>query len=454
MLKCIDPATGEVIERLCCDDRRTVHRTFRNLEEGQKRWSDQPREDRVRAVAQFAQLLDEQRTRILEWLVRQVGTPVRQARAEVDVACERIEQFCQACVADDDVAPAYDSRRGSQRVEREPFGVVAHISTWSFPCLVGVEVMVPALLAGNSVLYKPSEHASLVGRELIEMMWEAGIAKDVIDLVIGDGSVGDYVLDEAVSGVFFTGTYPTGQMISQKLASRLIPQHFALGGKDGAYVCEDVDVEQAARRVADLAYYNSGRGRRAFDRLYVHETIYRRFTQALCQYVDSYRLGDPGRETTCVGPVVDSRQLDTLEHQLGDAVRKGARILLGGRVRGGQGNYFEPTVVTDVDHRMLLMREETMGPVLAVQRVCDDQEAMYRLEDTDYGLVAGVFSADRQRARRLLRALNAASVYWSRCGGQVSSTRPLNGQPVGVGLLGDREGLNQFTRPKAWVMER
>lgn len=453
MLKCIDPATDEVLERLCCDDRRTIHRTFTKLKQGQQRWSDQPPEDRLRAVAEFARILDEQRSRLLQWLVREVGTPIRQARAEIDVACRRVNTVIEDWRSDsetDALDSEYPSRR---RVERRPHGVVTHISTWSFPCLVGVEVIIPAVMAGNAVLYKPSEHAAVAGRTLVEMMWDAGIGDDVVDVVTGDGSVGDYVLDESVSGVYFTGSYSTGQMVAQKLARRMIPRHLELGGKDGAYVCEDVDIDQAARRVADMAFYNSGRGRRAFDRLYVHESVYRRFTDALCRHVEGYRVGDPGRETTRVGPVVDGRHLGTLEHQLGDAVRKGARILLGGRVRGGKGNFFEPTVVVDVDHRMLLMREESSGPVLAVQRVCDDREAVHRLQDTDYGLCAGVFSGCQDRARRVLKPLNAGNVYWASCPGDSESVEGPVGEPVGLGLPLDREGLHRFTRPKSWVID-
>lgn len=450
MLKCIDPATGQVIERICRDDRRTVHRTFRQLEEGQRRWGETSREQRAAILENVRNNLDEQRVGQVGWLVREVGTPIRQARREIETAVRRIDEIIEAGTG----RPAGAEPPSRQFVEREPLGVLAHISTWSHPCLVGVEVMVAALLAGNAVLYKPSRHAALTGRALVELMWESGVPEDVVDLVVGDGSVGDYVLDESVAGVFFAGSYNTGQMISQKLATRMIPQHMELGGKDGAYVCEDVDVQRAARHVADVAFYNSGRGRRAFDRLYVHEQVYRRFTDGLCRRIESYRMGNPSKEETFVGPVVDHRWLGELEHQVGDAVRKGARVLLGGRVRGGKGHFFTPTVVADADHRMLVMREESPGPVLALKRVCGDDEALHRLGDCDVGLTAGVFSEDRRRARRLLSELQAGSVYWNDCRDDPFEPPATATRPLGVNLPLGTEGTWRFTRPKSWAMDR
>lgn len=447
MLKCFDPATGDVIERLCCDDRRTVHRTFRKLEGGQRRWRTRRHGERAAKVGRVARLLRDDRARITELLVKEVGTPVGQARREVQAACRRLEQLSEGLEQNSGA-----SGRKHPHVEREPYGVVAHLSTWSFPCLVGLEVMAPALIAGNAVLYKPSEHASLTGRALVELMWEAGIPEDVVDVVIGDGSVGDYVLDESVAAVFFTGAYTTGQMISEKLASRMIPQHMDLGGKDGAYVCEDVDIEAAAGVVAKQAFYNSGRGKRAFDRVYVHEKVYRPFTDALCRRVAEYQVGNPRREATSVGPVVDQRRVGSLEHQVGDAVRKGARILLGGRARRGKGFFFEPTVLVDVDHRMLVMREECCGPVLALQQVCDDHEAVHRLRDTDYGMTAGVFTADGDRARRVLGPLAAGSVYWNNCGSNPDAATGGDYPPMGLEVPVHSEGGWRFTRPKCWMV--
>ena len=448
MLKCMDPATGDVIERICCDDRRTVHRMYRKLQQGQRQWRDNDWHHRLEVLEQFGQLLGDERIRLVEGLTGEVGTPVEQARAEVDAARRRIDEFVDAGTEAMGVDVLHDEapQTGREVVEREPLGVVAHISTWSAPLLVGVEALAPALLAGNAVLYKPSEEAALLGRQLVELLWDAGFPDDVVDVAIGGGAVGDYVLDESIAGVSFAGSYNTGQMVAQKLATRMIPQHLELGTKDGAYVCDDVDVEPAAHQIAEIALYNSGRGRRALDRVYVHESLHRRFVESLCRQVDSFRLGDPATEGNLIGPIIDDRRLRTLEYQMSDAIQKGATLLMGGRAHNGQGHFFEPTVITDVDHRMLVMREESPGPVVAIQRVCDDAEALHRLGDSDYRGGAAVLSASRERARRLLMQIDAESVYWSDCSrGETGRVRPR-----GLDVAGVTEELRRVTRPKNW----
>ena len=454
MLKCTSPATGQVIERICSDDRRTVHRSYRRLRRGQPRWSSEGWHGRLDKITAFGRLLGRQAEggRLFELLSREVGTPRQQVRAELSTARRRVDEFVElgSTVLGDEVVRS--RRAGREFLEHRPLGVVAHISTWSFPCLVGVEAMVPALLAGNSVLYKPSEYASLTGRALVELMWEAGIPEDVVDVVVGGGSVGDYVLDEAVSGVFFAGEYSTGQMIDQKLAGRMIPRRLEVGAKDGVYVCDDVDVAAVARDVADAAFYNSGRSRRSFDRVYVRDRIRRPFVDALCRRVESYDVGDPDRDATFVGPVIGPRYLDELEYQIADAVQKGGRLMTGGRVRGGQGCFFEPTIVADADHRMLVMREETRGPILAVEPVDDDAEAATRLQDSDYPLTAGIYTGDRDRAQDMLDGLDAVDVYWRGDLEETDDEPGIRNQPSGIWRPLCAEGIRHFTRPKSWAI--
>lgn len=452
MLKCKNPATGDVIEELRCDDRRSVHATFEKLQTGQTGWARREQGERTQAVAEFGDLFDERRQSFVDLLAREVGTPIRQAQVEVDRALSQIESFVEFIDEADSDKVINLGQAGRETVEREPLGVVASISTWNFACLLGCRELVPALLAGNAVVYKPSEHAALLGEMLVETMWEAGIPRDVVDVAIGDGCVGDYILDEEVDAVFFTGRYGTGRMIAEKLATRMIPRQLSLGGKGGVYVCEDVDIEETAARVADGAFYNSGQSCRAAERLYVHEAIDRRFTNALCRRIDSYAVGDPARRSTYIGPVASRRHVNELEYQIGDAVQKGARLLLGGRAQGGRGNFFEPTVLVDADHRMLVMREETMGPVIAVQRVCDDDEAVHRLADSDYGLSAGVFSRNRERARRLLEQLDVGSVYWNGCHDAEPGLVGCGRGDSGMSMVDSQRGVDRFTRPKSWYL--
>ncbi len=448
----INPATEEVIDRVCCDDRRKVHEKFRRLRRGQQEWEQCGFDVRSRKVARLRDVIDSRSAQFSQLLVREVGTPVGQAYDEVRVAQQRIEEFLQggAQAVESSVMEKGSTGRRTE-VCRVPFGVTAHLSSWNRPLVTAVEIMVPALLAGNSVLYKPSEHAALMGRAVVEAMREAEIAEAIVALVQGDGSVGDFVLDEPLSVVAFSGSPTTAQMVAEKLARRMIPRHIDAGVTEGVYVCEDVDVEYAAFKVAERAFCSGGRGHRGVDRIYVHEAVARPFTDALCRRVSSFDVGDPARKSTFVGPLVCARRVGQLEFQIGDAVRKGARLLLGGRANGGRGYFFDPTVLVDVDHRMLVMREETPGPVLCVQRVCDDAEAGHRLGDVDHSLWAGMICADRERAEEVFRTLDADRVYWWSGVASEEGSRP---QVSGNGLAPAMselpvDAVRRFTRPQS-----
>jgi acyl-CoA reductase-like NAD-dependent aldehyde dehydrogenase len=223
-----------------------------------------------------------------------------------------------------------------------------------------------------------------------------------------------------------------------------------LGGKDGAYVCDDVDVESAALAVAEGAFYNGGQSCSAIERVYVHDTVFDRFVDTLADVVSAYRTGDPEDEQTDLGPLARAAQIDVIEAQVADAVGKGARVVCGGGRIDRPGSWFEPTVLVDVDPSMSVMRDETFGPVIGVQRVRDDAEALACLDDTEFGLGAAVFSRDRERAERILSRLDVGNAYWN--ASDRSSVRlPWAGRRhSGLGVSMSESGVRAFVREKAW----
>lgn len=446
ILECINPTNGEILERLTEDDRRTIHEYFQCLRTGQKRWGMLSQAERAERLKTFGQLIDEQRKELARLLSMEVGKPLVQAREEIQRSVQFVEEYL-AALSDAD-AEGVPRNGSSAHIEREPLGVIAHISTWSSPWQIGLHNLVPALMSGNAVLYKPSERAALNGQAIGRLLKEAGVPEDVFAVIIGDGYVGDFLLDERVAGVFFTGSFSTGRMISEKLATRLIPRQMELGGKDGVYICDDVDPEVAARVVTDGAFYNCGQNCFSVERVYVHETVYQRVIEATCERVASYKMGSPLKPDTFLGPMIGKEQLGALEYQVADALQKGAQVLAGGRAKGGKGYFFEPTILTEVDHRMLVMREETSGPAIALQRVGGDEEAASLLADSQYGMTASVFTASQKRATRLLGELDVGTVYWNDCGPR--DPRPCMGRRhSGFGA----EETDRFTRPKAWFMK-
>jgi acyl-CoA reductase-like NAD-dependent aldehyde dehydrogenase len=383
-------------------------------------------------------------------LTSEVGKPLAQSRNELTGLLPRLDFFLSsaaAAFADEEVHAEAGLR---ERISREPLGVVANISAWNYPWFVGCNVIVPALLAGNAVLYKPSEYATLTGLAITRLLYESGLPPALMPCLVGAGDIGAAVLAQRIDGLFFTGSHATGVRIAQSLAGRLVRLQLELGGKDPVYVRADADVDAAAESLADGAMYNTGQSCCSVERIYVHERLHDAFVERFVATVRAMKRGDPMAPDTYIGAITRTPQLAVLQSQVDEAVALGAVLHCGGHILPGPGNWFDPAVLSRVDHRMALMREESFGPVIGIQRVSGDDEAVARMNDTRYGLTAGVYTRDEAAARMLLSRVNAGSAYWNCCD-RVSPRLPWSGVgDSGIGLTLSLEGLRAFTRPKAW----
>lgn len=449
-LAVINPATGETITQLPADDASSIRAKYEAARAAQPAWAALPLTERQACIARFRDALVRDLEQLAVTMTRETGKPIRMSRNELNGLLPRID-FFQAMVgpvtANEQV---FDEAGMREVIQHEPLGVVANISAWNYPWFVGGNVIIPALLTGNAVLYKPSEYAAMTGLAFARLLHEAGVPREVFACLVGAGEVGRALLEQPVDGVFFTGSHATGQRIASTVGSRFVRLQLELGGKDPTYVCDDVDPKTAAESLADGAMYNTGQSCCSVERIYVHEKVHDAFVQAFVETVRGYRLGDPMDEATYLGAITRAPQLEVLERQVADAVTRGAKLLTGGRRGSGPGNWFEGTVLTDVDHTMELMREESFGPVIGIQKVTGDEEAVRLMNDTRYGLTAGVYTRDEARARRLLSQVRAGSVYWNCCD-RVSPRLPWSGVgDSGVGLTLSRYGVQAFTQPKAW----
>jgi acyl-CoA reductase-like NAD-dependent aldehyde dehydrogenase len=450
-LKVINPANGKLAGSLPQDDAKSVATKYRRAREAQPRWARVRLKERLAAIARFRELVVRDSERLAHVLTTEVGKPIAQARNELRGVLPRIDFFLEE-TAHVLRTSRVGAREGpmEERISHEPLGVVANISAWNYPWFVGSNVFIPALLAGNTVLYKPSEFASLTGAEIARLLYAAGIPQDVFVPVIGTGGVGAALLEQPVDGVFFTGSVATGRKIAQAVAGRMIKLQLELGGKDPIYVCDDVDIAKAAAGIADGAFYNSGQSCCSVERIYVQQPVFDRFVEAFVGEVRKFRRGDPQDDATYIGPLTRAPQLKVLEAQVRDAVKKGARVMVGGKRVRGAGHWFEPTVLVDVDHSMAVMREESFGPIIGIMPAPDDDEAVRLMNDTQYGLTAGVYTPDRQRAEKILAQVKSGSVYWNCCD-RVSPRLPWSGVgDSGMGLTLSTYGIEAFTRPKAW----
>lgn len=333
--------------------------------------------------------------------------------------------------------------------------MICNISAWNYPFNVGVNVFVPALLAGNAVMYKPSEYATMTGMEIARYLHEAGVPEDVFILAIGEGDVGKSLLDLPFQGYYFTGSYPTGKYIYERVSEKMVPCILELGGKDPVYVADDVvDVAGAAAGIADGAFYNNGQSCCSVERIYVHEKIYDAFVDAFVQEVNSWKIGAPTEDGVYISVLTRKNQIAVLEDQVADALSKGARLLTGGAAMEGKGYGFAPTVLVDVQQHMLVMQEESFGPIIGIMKVHSDSEAVEKMNDTAYGLTAGVFSASQTRAEVILAQVNSGSGYWNCCD-RVSAALPWSGRGhSGFGSTLSHVGLRAFTKTKSYHLRK
>jgi acyl-CoA reductase-like NAD-dependent aldehyde dehydrogenase len=451
-MKIFNPATHALIAEVTEDGAGSVRAKYARARAAQPAWAALPIKKRLDALRAFRARITDMHATLARTLTLEVGKPIRQSQNELNGLLGRIDFFLAEAprTLRDQKVHADAKQTLEERISHEPLGVIANISAWNYPYFVGGNVFIPALIAGNAVLYKPSEYATLTGLHIVAMLYEAGVPTDVFIPVVGGPAIGAALLRLAVDGVFFTGSYATGVKVGAAAGRRMTKVQLELGGKDPIYVCDDVDVKAAAAGIADGAFYNTGQSCCSVERIYVHQKIYDAFVDAFVAEVKGFKVGDPLDESSYIGPLTRRPQLDVLRRQVADAKRKGATLLAGGGSLKGKGNWFEPTVFSNVDHRMSLMKDESFGPIIGIQKVADDAQAIALMNDTEYGLTAGVYTRDEKRARRILRKVRSGSVYWNCCD-RVSPRLPWSGVGhSGIGVTLGTDGIETFTRPKAW----
>jgi acyl-CoA reductase-like NAD-dependent aldehyde dehydrogenase len=454
-MQIINPATEEIIHEIVSSTTQAIHTSFELLVIEQARWKKILLTDRKQIIERFAALLAEESELLAADLSAEMGKPIAQAKNEINSTRARIAWMlanAEKYLADE-IMTQTDSMR--EVIVHEPLGVVCNISAWNYPYLVGVNVFIPALLAGNTVMYKPSEYATLTGLHIQRLLYAAGLPANCFQVAIGGKEVGEQLLDLSFDGYFFTGSYATGKYIYERVAKKMVVCGCELGGKDPLYIADDVNnVEAVAAATSDGAFYNNGQSCCAVERIYVHEKIAASYIDAFVAEVKSWKIGNPSAEGVYIGPLSRAAQIQVLENQIADAIAKGATLATGGKKVEGIGYYFEPTVLINVTNDMLVMQEESFGPVIGIATVKNDDEAIVQMKDTIYGLTAGVYSSNEERARKILAEMPTGTGYWNCCD-RVSAALPWSGRKnSGFGSTLSYMGLTAFTQPKALHLKR
>lgn len=417
-LESVDPATGEVIARFEVTAAGELPRMAERAQRAQAGWSRLPPRQRAQAMGRLREVIFQRRAEIADVVTREVGKPrVESIFSDVTVALDtahyysnprRVTRMLRAeSVPHHNIA--VKCKRGEMRFE--PYGVIAVISPWNYPIAVPLGQIVPALVAGNAVILKPSEFTPWCGALIGELCEKAGLGEGLVQVAQGGGEVGAALVEaEGVGKVIFTGSVGTGRKVAESCARRLIPSVLELGGKDAMIVLGDADLEVASSAAVWGAFTNCGQACLSVERLYVERSVAERFTELVVAKAKRLRLGPGTDADSDVGPMIRPQQVERVERQLRDAVARGARVLTGGKRAERGGNFFEPTVVKDVNHTMELMREETFGPVLAICAVADAEEAVRLANDSIFGLGASVWTSDGRRGREIAGQLKAGAV--------------------------------------------
>jgi acyl-CoA reductase-like NAD-dependent aldehyde dehydrogenase len=412
-----NPATGEVIGTVPVADAAELAGMVSRAREAQSGWRELDFSGRAAVMRRAQRWMLENSERVIGAVIGETGKTYEDAQAtdfgyvvqslgfwaghaEDYLADERSHYWGNPAVAGKKLVMRY-----------EPVGVVGVIGPWNFPLVNGFGDCIPALMAGNSVILKPSEVTPLSSLLMVEMFRECGMPEHVFQVATGDGSTGAALI-AAVDCVMFTGSTRTGRLVAKAAAEALIPCHLELGGKDPMIVCADADVDKAAMAAAYYSMNNAGQACTSVERVYVEEPIYDEFVRIVTEKVGSLRQGSPsGPGTVDVGAIIFPPQMETIDAHVRDAVAKGAKVLVGGHPRADTaGTFYEPTVIVDVDHTMDTMREETFGPVVPIMKVADVDEAVRLANDSSYGLQASVWTRDTPRGEQIARRLEAGAV--------------------------------------------
>jgi succinate-semialdehyde dehydrogenase/glutarate-semialdehyde dehydrogenase len=412
-----DPATGKEVGRVPLRSAGEVEAAVARARAAQKSWGALSFRARAEVVMRARALVLEGMDEIAELVSRESGKPAAEALAMELVPTLDLMQFF-ARKSERMLRPEkidiglYRFLGRTSTIEYRPLGVVGIISPWNFPWATPLGEVVMALMAGNSVVLKPSELTPLVGLKVGEVFSRAGLPEGLLEVVTGDGSTGAALVEAGVDKVMFTGSVPTGRRVAEAAARRLLPVVLELGGKDPMIVFEDADLSAASEAAVWGAFANSGQACASVERCYVHERVAEEFTRRVVEKAQALRQA--ADEGACdLGSMSSERQFRTVEEHVSEAVARGARVLAGGgRARGcsERGWFHEPTVLAGVDHSMAVMREETFGPVLPLMTFRDEAEAVRLANDSPFGLTASVWTRDLKKGRRVASRIEAGTV--------------------------------------------
>lgn len=451
---CISPIDGHEVARRPVASPAHIAFTLRAAHVAQRAWAHVSIAERCTLVLKFMDAMLAMNQEIVPELALQMGRPVRFG-GEFRGFEERVRYM--AMIAEGALKPVLpaDPKHGFKRmIKRMPVGVVLVVAPWNYPYLTAVNTIAPALIAGNSVILKHASQTLLVGERFEQAMKAAGIPDGLFaNVVLSHEQTSRLLASGGVNHVNFTGSVAGGKAIERAAAGTLTTMGLELGGKDPAYVRADVKLDHAIENLVDGAFYNSGQCCCGIERIYVHEAVYDKFVDGFVNLTRQYVLGNPMDEATTLGPMAHTRFADVVRKQTAEALAKGAKAHIDVKAFAANREgtpYLAPQVLTHVDHSMSVMKDESFGPVVGIMKVTSDEEAVRLMNDSPYGLTAGIWTSDLEAAERIGDHVETGTVFMNRCDYLDPALAWTGVKDTGRGASLSVIGFEMLTRPKSY----
>lgn len=450
-MKSINPADRGVVGEVKIATNQDVERAVERAKRAFKNWRKVPVEKRASYVEKFTQEILKRKEKVARLSTLEMGKPYAESLDDVDWDQDYLKFYVQEGPKNLKDEIIEKTKKVLRKVVHEPIGVCAVITPWNFPLGMPIWGIMPNLVVGNTVVFKPSENTPLCGQEIVDILKETGLPDGVVNIVHGDGKVGAMLVDSDIDIVWFTGSTKIGQEIYEKCGKKFIRCLLELGGSSPAIVMDDADIDNAIDDVYWGRFSNCGQVCSAIKRLFVHQKIYKAFVKKLVEWVKKAKVGDPFDKVD-FGPLVSKKQLALLEAQVKDAIKKGAKVEIGGSRPNNKslkkGNYYLPTVLTNVNFDMRVLTEEVFGPILPVVPFTSVDEVIEMANRTEYGLTAQIYTQNLELARKIATQLEAGTVSIN-SSDYFSPACPFGGyKKSGIGREGGRYGFHELTQIK------
>ncbi len=443
----INPATGKVFAKIKCSTEKDIDRAVDKARKAQKKWAALTLAQRSKMLEACAKDFVKQKEKIGRIITDEMGKLYKSAVGETHAVAygirETIEQSKTALAIEN-----LQEENLVTELHRTPIGVCAIITPWNFPVSMPETLLSPALIAGNTVVFKPSEMVPLTGKAIYDI-FNKHLPPGVINLVQGADEAGSHLIHSNIDMIAFVGSQAVGKIIMKAAGDKLKRIVLELGGKDPMIVLNDADLEKAANFAVNGSLRNTGQVCVSVERIYVQEKAADKFTTLVANGVKNFKYGSGYDESVHMGPLVSKRQRDNVLSQVKDAVKKGARLITGGGIpKNNKGYFMEPTLITNLSHKHRIMNEETFGPVVAIQKVKTEDEAVKLANDSPFGLGATVWTKNRKKGLEIARKIESGMIGVNQGIGAVSGTPWVGIKQSGYGYIGSIDGIRQFTVPR------